>query len=79
MSEQTQIINISYETFSKQIELLCEQKNIEYIDAIIHWCEFNNIEVEYAANLIKKNQVLKLKVQREAENLNYIKKTARLV
>lgn len=79
MSETNNIINISYEVFSKQIEALCEQRNIEYIDAIIHWCESNNVEVEYAANLIKKNQVLKLKVQREAEDLNFIKKTARLV
>ena len=70
--------NITFEVFSKQIESLCEQRNIEYIDAIVHWCETNNVEVEYAANFIKKNQVLKLKVQKEAEDLNYIKKTARL-
>ena len=70
--------NITFEVFSKQIESLCEQRNIEYIDAIVHWCETNTVEVEYAANFIKKNQVLKLKVQKEAEDLNYIKKTARL-
>jgi len=70
--------NITFEVFSKQIETLCNERNIEYIDAIVHWCESNNVEVEYAANFIKKNQVLKLKVQREAEDLNFIKKTARL-
>lgn len=76
---ENNLINISFETFSQQIEYLCKEKNIEYIDAIIFWCESNNIEVEYAANLIKKNQVLKLKVQKEAEDLNFLKKTARLI
>ena len=70
--------NISFETFSRQIEFLCEVKKLEYIDAVVYWCETNGVEVEYAANLIKKNQVLKLKILEEAENLNFVKKTARL-
>jgi hypothetical protein len=70
--------NISFESFTQQIEFLCESKNLEYIDAVVHWCETNGIEVEYAANLIKRNQVMKLRIQQEAENLHIIKKTVRL-
>lgn len=77
MSEK-ELISITYETFTQQIEFLCQYKQLPYIDAIVHWCEVNGVEVEYAANMIKRNQVMKLKVQQEAETLNFMKKTARL-
>ena len=51
---------------------------IEYIDAVIHWCEKNKIEVEYVASFIKKDPVFKSKLQEEAENLNILKRGARL-
>jgi hypothetical protein len=78
MKQTAEPITTSFESFTQQIEYLCESKNMEYIDAVILWCEMNGIEVEYAANLIKKNQVMKLKILQEAENLNFVKKTARL-
>lgn len=76
--EEQKLMAITFENFSQQIEFLCESRQMEYIDAVILWCDTNGVEVEYAANLIKKNQVLKMKIQIEAENLNYVKKTARL-
>jgi hypothetical protein len=51
---------------------------MEYIDAVVHWCEKNNIEVEYVASYIKKDNAFKMKIQEEAENLNILKKGARL-
>jgi uncharacterized protein YeaC (DUF1315 family) len=65
-------------SFVEEIEILCRDKNIEYIDAIIFWCEKNNLEVETAAYWIKKDPVMKSKVQLEAENLNILKRGARL-
>ena len=65
-------------TFIEEIEKICSSRNVEYIDAVIFWCERNGFEVEYAAEIIKKNNVFKSKVQIEAENLNFLKKTARL-
>lgn len=65
-------------SFIEDIETLCANKNIEYIDAIIMWCEKNNLEIEYAAEIIKKNPLIKSKVQYEAENLNFLQKSARL-
>ncbi len=78
IEQPKELLTVTFESFSRQIEYLCESKNMEYIDAVIMWCETNGVEVEYAANLIKKNQVLKLKILEEAENLNFVKKTARL-
>lgn len=51
---------------------------MEYIDAVVYWCEKNNVEVEYAAALIKKDSVILSQIQTEAENLNILKKTAKL-
>lgn len=65
-------------TFSQDIEKMNKESKIEYIDAIVGWCEKHNLEVEYAAQLIKRDPVLKAKLQVEAENLNYIKKPSRL-
>jgi hypothetical protein len=50
----------------------------DYMGAIIHYCDRNNIEIESIAKYIKKNLVLKAKLQQEAEDLNYIQKTSRL-
>lgn len=64
--------------FVEEIEKLCRDKNIEYIDAIVFWCEKNNLEIETAAYWIKKDPVMRSKVQVEAENLNVLKRGARL-
>jgi hypothetical protein len=64
--------------FIEEIETLCREGNIEYIDAIVLWCQKNNLEVEAAAYWIKKDQSMKMKIQAEAENLNILKRGARL-
>ena len=64
--------------FVEEVEKLCKDKNIEYIDAVVFWCEKNNLEIETAAYWIKKYPVMKSKLQVEAENLNILKKGARL-
>ena len=72
------MLNLSNTVFIQEIETLCQDKNIEYIDAVVYWCEKNNVEVEYAAALIKRDPVFKSKIEVEAENLNILKKGARL-
>ena len=64
--------------FVKEIEKIVSQKHIDFFEAVIYYCEINNIEVETAAALVKQNSVLKAKIQYEAENLNMIRKSARL-
>lgn len=65
--------------FSKDVEFLVSDKKISYIEAITLWCETHDLELEYAASLIRKNKNLKSKIQIEAETLNFMKKkSARL-
>jgi hypothetical protein len=62
--------------FAQEIENLV-QINVEmnYIDAIIHFCEQNNIDLESVPKLISKP--LKEKIKYEAMELNFLKKTSR--
>ena len=30
--------------FVEEIELICKEKNTEYIDAVVMWCEKNNLK-----------------------------------
>lgn len=59
--------------FSMAIEEMVYMKDIPYIDAICIYCEENGFELETAAKLI--SGVLKSKIQLEAEELHYIKKS----
>ena len=62
--------------FAQEIENLV-QINVEmnYIDAIIHFCENNNIDLESVPKLISKP--LKEKLKYEAMELNFLKKSSR--
>ena len=69
----------SFETiFYEEIEALAQKTNNSYLDAILHWCDTRNIEVEYVAGLIENNLALRAKLQGEAENLHFLRRTARL-
>ena len=61
--------------FTNDIENLV-QNNIDmnYIEAICHYCEENSIEIESVSKLISKP--LKEKLKCNATNLNYLKKTS---
>ena len=72
------MLNLTNINFIEEIETLCRTRNIEYIDAIVDWCEKNKQEVEFAAAIIKKDPVFKSKLQAEAENINVLKRGARL-
>jgi len=60
------------------IEKLVKDNRIEYLDAIIHYCNVHNYEIEAIASILKKNNIIKMKLQYEAENLNFLKKSSRL-
>ncbi len=62
--------------FAQEIENLV-QVNVEmnYIDAIIYFCERNNIDLESVPKLISKP--LKEKIKYEAMELNFLKKTSK--
>lgn len=62
--------------FSMIIEETAKEKRIGYMDAIVWWCEENQMEIETAAKLL--NSLIKDKIRVEAEDLNFLEKSARL-
>jgi len=62
--------------FSQMIEELAIDKRIPYMDAVVWYCEQEDVEVEVAAKLI--SAVVKSKIEAEAQNLNFLPKTAKL-
>jgi hypothetical protein len=64
--------------FTEDIQKLVKDGNINHIDAIIAWCDINKVEVEQVIPLIKKSQVIKAKLEDEAQQLNLLEKTAKL-
>ena len=62
--------------FAQEIESIVQNnKDMNYIDAIIHFCEMNNIDLESVPKLISKP--LKEKLKYEAMELNFLKRTSR--
>ena len=62
--------------FAEQIEqLVLHNKEMNYIDAIVHFCDQNNLDVESVPKLISKP--LKEKIKCDAQELNFMKKTSR--
>jgi hypothetical protein len=62
--------------FAQEIESLVQtNSDMNYIDAIIYFCEQNNLDLESVPKLISKP--LKEKIKYEAMELNFLKKTSR--
>ena len=62
--------------FAQEIEtLVLENKDMNYIDAIVFFCDQNSIDVESVPKLVSKP--LKDKIKRDAQELNFMKKTTR--
>ena len=62
--------------FSAMIEGMVKELNVPYMDAIVHYCSRNDIEIETAAKLL--NTIIKSKIEAEAMDLNYLPKEAKL-
>ena len=62
--------------FAQEIETLVQvNADMNYIDAIIHFCDQNSIDVESVPKLISKP--LKEKIKYEASELNFLKRSSR--
>ncbi len=61
--------------FAEDIESYVMETNLNYIDAIVEYCEKNSIDIESVSKLISKP--LKEKIKCEAMELNFLKKTTR--
>ena len=62
--------------FAQEIESLVHTtEGMSYIDAIVHFCDKNNIDIESVPKLIPKP--LKEKIKYEAQELNFLKRSSR--
>ena len=62
--------------FTQEIESLVQTvPEMNYIDAIVHFCEKNGIDVESVPKLITKP--LKEKIKYQAMELNFLKRSSR--
>ncbi len=61
--------------FAVEIENLVKKEKLNYIDAIVLYCEENSIEIDSITKLISKP--LKEKLKCDAQQLNFMKKTTR--
>ena len=61
--------------FAIEIEKIVAEEQFNYIDAIVHYCEINSLEVESVTKLISKP--LKERLKWDATRLNFMKPTSR--
>ncbi len=62
--------------FAQEIEqLVLNQEDLNYIDAIVYFCDLNSIDLESVPKLISKP--LKEKIKYEASELNFLKRSSR--
>lgn len=61
--------------FAQDIEQIVKISKVNYIDAIVSYCEQNSIEIETVSKLVSKP--LKEKLKCDAIHLNFLKKTTK--
>ena len=61
--------------FAIEIEKIVAQEDLNYIDAILHYCDTNSLEIESITKLISKP--LKERLKWDATRLNFMKATSK--
>jgi hypothetical protein len=61
--------------FAQEIEGIVKNSSVNYIDAIVLYCENNSIEIDTISKLVSKP--LKEKLKNDATQLNFLKKTTK--
>ena len=74
--EVNELINV--QDFLQKIDEIVIEKKIEYLEAVLYYCEKTGLEVETAAQLIRRNAKMKARVRLDAESAGYFPKTAKL-
>lgn len=62
--------------FSEKIAKLSMESGDSIMDTIVSYCESSGLEIDVASTLI--SSALKAKIREEAQELNLLKKTAKL-
>jgi len=64
--------------FQREIDQLAFEKRIDFMEAVLLYCEITGMEIEVAGSLIKSSAKMKARIQDEAEALNFFPKTTKL-
>ena len=57
------------------VEKLVREKKISYLEAVIHFCEHNSVDLVQAAQIVQNDEIMTAKIELEAEGLNMLKYT----
>lgn len=79
LDHKEQLENVA--AIGEEIEQIVEDKEVEFIDACLIYCQENKVEIEVLGSLLKKHQKVVSKIRKEAEKLNFLEKpnTVKLV
>ena len=72
MMDSSQNNFLSKQKFTKMSESTVRTKGLTYMDAVIHLCDDNNMELEDVKKFISLN--IKERIEAEAMNLNFLPK-----
>lgn len=61
-----------------EIESIVKESGTDYIDAVVHYCSVNNLEIETVALILMNDSNIIEKLLKDAENLHFVKKINRL-
>ena len=62
---------LNKDEFNQEIERFVKNTGETYIDAVVHYAEKNNIEVETISKML--NKVIRQKIESEASDLNLLR------
>jgi predicted transcriptional regulator len=62
--------------FVAEVEKIVKEKSMNYLDACLDYARTANVEIETVASLIKGSQVLKAKIQADAEDNRLLKRSS---
>ena len=77
--EKSTVMNIAIKTpsqFVAEIEGIVKETQMSYFDACMYYAHQANVEIETIASLIKGSQVLKGKIQADAEDQRLLKQSS---
>ena len=57
--------------FNQEIEKFVKETGESYIDAVVHYAEKNEVEIETVSKIL--NKVIRQKIESEASDLNFLK------
>ena len=57
--------------FNQEIEKFVKETGESYIDAVVHYADKNEVEIETVSKML--NKVIRQKIESEASDLNFLK------